>query len=40
MAKEVEALFIPLTGEKAQVQSDAPQRDIKEGQVAVFYRTI
>ena len=37
-AKEAEALVIPLGENQAQVQFDAPQRDITAGQAAVFYQ--
>ncbi|MCI0554942.1 MAG: tRNA 2-thiouridine(34) synthase MnmA, partial [Anaerolineae bacterium] len=38
-AKEAEALVTPMNnGEQAQVQFDAPQRDITAGQAAVFYQ--
>ncbi len=37
-AKEAEALVTPLKGDRAQVQFDAPQRDITAGQAAVFFQ--
>ena len=37
-AKEAEALVTPLKNGQAQVQFDAPQRDITAGQAAVFYQ--
>ncbi len=37
-AKEAEALVIPIGENQAQVQFDAPQRDITAGQAAVFYQ--
>ena len=37
-AKEAEALVMPLEGDQAKVQFDAPQRDITAGQAAVFYQ--
>ena len=37
-AKEAEALVIPMEENQAQVQFDAPQRDITAGQAAVFYQ--
>jgi tRNA-uridine 2-sulfurtransferase len=37
-AKESEALVIPMHGDQAQVQFDAPQRDITAGQAAVFFQ--
>ncbi|HEX2994803.1 MAG TPA: tRNA 2-thiouridine(34) synthase MnmA [Anaerolineales bacterium] len=37
-AKEAEALVTPLEGDRAQVQFDAPQRDITAGQAAVFFQ--
>jgi tRNA-specific 2-thiouridylase len=37
-AKEAEALVTPLNDGQAQVQFDAPQRDITAGQAAVFYQ--
>ena len=37
-AKEAEALVTPLEGNRAQVQFDAPQRDITAGQAAVFFQ--
>ena len=37
-AKEAEALVTPLAENQAQVQFDAPQRDITAGQAAVFYQ--
>jgi tRNA-specific 2-thiouridylase len=36
-AKEAEALVTPINGNQAQVQFDAPQRDITAGQAAVFF---
>jgi tRNA-specific 2-thiouridylase len=37
-AKEAEALVTPMNGDQAQVQFDAPQRDITAGQAAVFFQ--
>jgi tRNA-uridine 2-sulfurtransferase len=37
-AKEAEAWVTPVDGNKAQVQFDAPQRDITAGQAAVFFQ--
>jgi tRNA-specific 2-thiouridylase len=37
-AKEAEALVTPMGENQAQVQFDAPQRDITAGQAAVFFR--
>src|SRR5258706_711976 len=37
-AKEAEALVTPIGENQAQVQFDAPQRDITAGQAAVFYQ--
>ena len=37
-AKEAEALVTPVGEDRAQVQFDAPQRDITAGQAAVFYQ--
>ena len=37
-AKEAEACVTPVNGDQAQVQFDAPQRDITAGQAAVFYQ--
>jgi tRNA-specific 2-thiouridylase len=37
-AKEAEALVTPINGNQAQVQFDAPQRDITAGQAAVFFQ--
>jgi tRNA-specific 2-thiouridylase len=37
-AKEAEALVIPIGENQAQVQFNAPQRDITAGQAAVFYQ--
>lgn len=37
-AKEAQALVTPLEGDQAQVQFDAPQRDITAGQAAVFFQ--
>ena len=37
-AKEAEASVTPINGNQAQVQFDAPQRDITAGQAAVFYQ--
>ncbi|HMB21984.1 MAG: tRNA 2-thiouridine(34) synthase MnmA [Chloroflexota bacterium] len=37
-AKEAQALVTPLAGDQAQVQFDAPQRDITAGQAAVFFQ--
>lgn len=37
-AKEAEALVTPIDGNRAQVQFQAPQRDITSGQAAVFFQ--
>jgi tRNA-specific 2-thiouridylase len=37
-AREAEALVMPLEGNQARVQFDAPQRDITAGQAAVFFQ--
>ena len=37
-AKEAEALVTPIDGNRAQVQFQAPQRDITAGQAAVFFQ--
>ena len=37
-AKEAAALVTPIDGDRAQVQFDAPQRDITAGQAAVFFQ--
>lgn len=38
-AKEAEALITPISENQAQVQFDAPQRDITTGQAAVFFQS-
>jgi tRNA-specific 2-thiouridylase len=37
-AREAEAFVTPLSGNRAQVQFDSPQRDITAGQAAVFFQ--